>query len=143
MATILAQPLACAEELDRVDSSPAMVNLVLTTLNGAQTVAICSFKIPEGLVIAKMLRGNPMKIGQLWNSTSFPKKPILAYERTSHHLGDGRTELMVTGFLELDHSKKFIVMDSLSPNERILVSLDDVEVALNKKNAEQDAPSNR
>ena len=141
LATVLALPLACAEEVDRVDSSPAMVNLVLSTLKGAQNVAICSFKLPEGMVIDKVIRGEPKKVGQLWNFTSFPQKPIVAFERTSDHMGDGRAELMEMGYFELDQSKKFIVLDSVSPSktrsEKVLVSLDAIEVALTKKKAEQ------
>jgi hypothetical protein len=139
-ATVLAQPLVRAGEVDLVDS-PTMVNLVLSMLKGAQTVAICSFKLPEGMMIDKVIRGEPRKVGQLWNSTSFPQKPIVAFERIGDHLGDGRAELMETGYFELDQSKKFIVLDSVSSsetrNEKVLVSLDAIKLALTKKKAEQ------
>ena len=141
LALVIARPMMCAEEVHRVEPSPAMINSVLVTLKDAQTVAICTFKLPEGMVIDKVIRGEPEKVGQFWNSASFPQKPILAFERTSDHLGNGRAELMETGYFELDQSKKFIVLDSIIPNklrsEKVLVPLSSIVEALTKKRAEQ------
>jgi hypothetical protein len=146
-AILFVRPVACAEELTRVDSSPVMINMILTSLKGAQTVVICSFKLPAGIVVAKVIRGNRTRVGDLMNYDSFPKKPILAYERTGDHLGDGIGVLLETGYFELDQSKNFVVLECIIPEssqrERVLVPLDDIIKALTKKNAEQDASGNR
>jgi hypothetical protein len=150
LVIVLVTPSACAGEPDRVESSARMINSVLATLKGAQTIAICDFKLPEGTVIVRVLRGDPKRVGQLWNSTMFPRKAILVYERVNDHLGGGRATLMETGHFELDQSKKFIVRDSfivqdpensgVSRSERILIPIDEIEKALIKMMAEQAAP---
>jgi hypothetical protein len=150
LAIVLVTPSACAGEPDRVDSSAPMINSVLATLKGAQTIAICDFKLPGGTVIVRVLRGDPKRVGQLWNSTLFPRKAILAYERVNDHLGGGSATLMEEGHFELDQSKRFIVRDSFivldskspgtSRSERILIPIDEIEKALIKKMAEQAAP---
>jgi hypothetical protein len=147
---VLVMPSARAGEPDQVESTARMINSVLATLKGAQTIAICDFKLPEGTVIVRVLRGDPKRVGQLWNSTMFPRKAILAYERVNDHLGGGSATLMEIGHFELDQSKKFIVRDSFivldskssgaSRIERILIPIDEIGKALVKEMAEPSSP---
>ena len=132
-----------AENAHSAERATLMVESVLESLKGAQTIALCDFKLPAGTVITRVLRGDPLLAGKLWNARGLPRKPVLVYECTSDHLGGGSAQLMTTGYFELDEDKKAIVLDSTiqisgdTHHRRVLVPLAEIQDALAKKKAEQ------
>jgi hypothetical protein len=144
---VLVQRPSLANEVRHSAPTAQMLDMALSQIKSAQTIVICDFRLPGGTVITKVIRGDPkhVQVGQLWNSRTFPHKPILIFERTSDHLGGGQADLMTSGYFELDASKRFIVLNLLtskdSEKHTALVPLEDLEKALTKKMVEQAVPS--
>ena len=141
LTVFVGQPRVLADEALPIDESAPMVDLVLKRLKGAQTIVVCNFKPPGGTVVAKVMKGDPMLVGKLWNSEAFPPKPVLAYEHISDDLGDGSAVLVKSGFFEIDQSKNYVVLDSIIPgenrNKRVLIPLSKIEMALTRMKAVQ------
>ena len=132
VAAILSIPLTTsAEEAQRIDATARLVKAVVDTIGDAQTVVICNFKLPEGTKVSEVILGDRSRLGQLWNSSMFPKKPILVYERINDYQGSGSSILMATGHFELDKTKKFVILQSVVDEEadpqNILVPLDAIK----------------
>ena len=130
-------PILRAEEERPGDDKVRMVEMVAELIGDAQTVVICDFHLPEGTKITEVLVGDLKRLGQLWNSEIFPRKPILAYEYVGDHIGSGSGTLMRTGHFELDRSKRFVVLESIVEGEgkptRTMIPLDDIKRELTKK----------
>ncbi len=135
VAGILSMPQTTrAEEAQQSDNTARMVRAVVNTIGEAQTVAICSFKLPEGAKVSEVILGDRSRLGQLWNSSMFPKKPTLVYERTNDYQGSGSSILMETGHFELDKTMKFVIIrpegDGAVISSDILVPLEAIKHAL-------------
>jgi len=143
LAAVFVSPPLCAEKEDRVDHTVRMVEMVVEMIGDAQTVVICDFELPEGTKVTEVLIGDFRRLGQLWNSKIFPKKPILAYERVNDHLGSGSSTLIETSHFELDQSKRFVIMESVVDGEAepksILIPLDVIKHELAKRKKQNKA----
>lgn len=107
-------------------------------LPNAQTIAIGDFSEPDGIVITRIIRGGAdKKVGQRWNSTAFPRGPVLIYERTSDTIGDHPGVISATGHYPLDETKRFVVLESRQADtgwkEKLLIPLEEVLKALEAK----------
>ena len=110
--------------------------MMLSTLQKAKNVAVCDFKKPGGSIVTRVIRGESVKVGQYWNGSGFPERPVLAYESPTDLIGDGLGVISSSGYYQLDPTLKFIVVESWSDRPEVkkdlLIPLQEIEERLNQ-----------
>ncbi|MFD2158012.1 hypothetical protein ACFSW8_03770 [Rubritalea tangerina] len=114
-------------------------------LMNSKRLVICKFKLPNGHVIEKVLRGDKKLRGQNWNSRIFPKQSILVYEVYSDNIGDtgGATIVNTVGYYLYDSDTEEIYQIDIYGKKAITTTLPKLRAALKIASAEQDAAPNR
>jgi hypothetical protein len=112
----------------------------LKNLAESQTIVICDFNSIQGRVIKEVIRGDA-KVGELWNASLLPAKPILVYEKfvigDLEHVGGAVSS---SGFYLLDGQGKVLI----SVDYGITLTIKEIQTHIQRSpKAEAECPANR
>jgi hypothetical protein len=116
-------------------------------LKASQQIAVCEPRKGIGQVIRKVLKGEfgvdsvgQLRVGQLWNSPSFPVQRILVFERFELGGIGGSTDISSTQFFPIDDDDRI----TISKERGVYLSIEElIRILEEQKKSNKPSHSNR
>ena len=98
----------------------------------ANTVVICEFNKPKGMIITEVIKGDKRMQGELWNSSMFPQKSILLVHKTNDYIGftDRPTAVSNTYFYLYDKNTDEIYSTDIEGKKLKFITLKELKKRL-------------